>query len=172
MPGRLLTFLPEGMKHIDRLFKLRDVKNAMLQSCVHPNLVYAGPDRRHRFPIGRFQTALYEIELVPRSLSSILGEVLDVSARRSEPLQSLRHRFQRLYKLLYVTSRPRRGKFRRKIGIAFREKTLLPAGSTDPVASIAIAGRSFLSRARPYFAMIWLGIGSRLATIASGRRWV
>jgi hypothetical protein len=66
----------KGMEHVDRVHKLGDVADAMLDRGMNSDLTDAGTDRWHRFPVSRLQTMLHLSELKACKPPEILRECL------------------------------------------------------------------------------------------------
>jgi len=77
------------MQYVDLMSELGDVDDPVLNIPVNADLGNARPNRGHGSPIARFQSELYELQLVAHLLANRLGE-------RPYPAQAVAHPFNRL----------------------------------------------------------------------------
>jgi hypothetical protein len=70
------------MKHMDSLNEFRDIKDAVLNTCMNPDFINSRANTRHRLPVGGLHPMLEEMEEMSRLAPGILRERSYVFQRR------------------------------------------------------------------------------------------
>lgn len=73
-----MRFLFERVQNVDRLSKLRYVKDAIFRISMNPNLVYTWADSWHRPPVVGLEPQLNKVKLMPNLSSRVLRKRSDI----------------------------------------------------------------------------------------------
>ncbi|OHB63238.1 MAG: hypothetical protein A2Y77_08545 [Planctomycetes bacterium RBG_13_62_9] len=79
------------MQHIDSILQRCDIDDAPLAQYVDPDLLDAGTDRPHRFPVARLKSMLDGTQFKAGSATSLIGKAPEIVQAGSNKSQWLCH---------------------------------------------------------------------------------